>query len=280
MRKTHRLALMMVVTILVITAFQVYWVQQNYLREKRSVQSKAEILFRESVYSLQGAKLNLDTLKLRDTVFETHTLTRAGQTALPKRQVINMVNIVGKQVDSLRQPAHKKMLVTVDKSSVFYRQDTNRQTTLDFHSSGDNQVVRFLYDIDSMQDSIKIRELDSAYATLLKAENMVIPFSVSKLNSPQKPFPDEFIRDEVTIGFKNPVTYKLTTGNLFPTLLKRLLSPILFSIFLVGFTVFSFVLLYRNMLQQQRLTAFKNDFISNITHELKTPIATVKNGST
>ena len=189
MRKTHRLALMMVVTILVITAFQVYWVQQNYLREKRSVQSKAEILFRESVYSLQGAKLNLDTLKLRDTVFETHTLTRAGQTALPKRQVINMVNIVGKQVDSLRQPAHKKMLVTVDKSSVFYRQDTNRQTTLDFHSTGDNQVVRFLYDIDSMQDSIKIRELDSAYATLLKAENMVIPFSVSKLNSPKKAIP-------------------------------------------------------------------------------------------
>ena len=119
MRKTHRLALMMVVTILVITAFQVYWVQQNYQREKRALQSKAEILFRESVYSLQGAKLKLVTLKLRDTVFETHTLTRAGQTALPKRQVINMVNIVGKQVDSLRQPAHKKMLVTVDKSSVF-----------------------------------------------------------------------------------------------------------------------------------------------------------------
>ena len=37
----------------------------------------------------------------------------------------------------------------------------------------------------------------------------------------------------------------------------------------------SFIMLYRNLLAQQRLAEIKNDFISNITHELKTPIATV-----
>src|SRR5438105_6512661 len=34
-------------------------------------------------------------------------------------------------------------------------------------------------------------------------------------------------------------------------------------------------MLYRNVLKQQRLAALKNEFIGNITHELKTPIATV-----
>jgi two-component system phosphate regulon sensor histidine kinase PhoR len=80
----------------------------------------------------------------------------------------------------------------------------------------------------------------------------------------------------VNVGFANPVSYRLVLGNTFHYLLKKLTSPILFSIFLIGLTVLTFILLYRNLLQQQRLTELKNDFISNITHELKTPIATVQ----
>jgi two-component system phosphate regulon sensor histidine kinase PhoR len=48
------------VAILGITGFQVYWLKQNYAREKQSLSIKTEMAFRETILQLQVAKLNLD----------------------------------------------------------------------------------------------------------------------------------------------------------------------------------------------------------------------------
>lgn len=59
------------------------------------------------------------------------------------------------------------------------------------------------------------------------------------------------------------------------TVLKKITPQILFSAFLTLLTAAAFIMLYRSLKAQQRLMALKNDFISNITHELKTPVTTV-----
>ena len=58
-------------------------------------------------------------------------------------------------------------------------------------------------------------------------------------------------------------------------LLKEITPQILFAVFLTLLTAVSFYMMYKNLRSQQLLMEAKNDFISNVTHELKTPVATV-----
>lgn len=134
------------------------------------------------------------------------------------------------------------------------------------------RMLQFLFDVDSLQDSIRVWELDSAFAKRIADQNLQVAFKIKRVPTKEDRRP-QF--NEVTLGFFNPITFRLEISHKPDFIFRKIAIPILFSIFLVAFTAASFYLLYRNLLRQRRLAYIKNEFISNITHELKTPIATV-----
>lgn len=66
-----------------------------------------------------------------------------------------------------------------------------------------------------------------------------------------------------------------TFENPFWFLVSKIRWQLFFGLLMFAVTTASFIFLFRNLLQQQRLADMKSELISNITHELKTPIATV-----
>ena len=69
--------------------------------------------------------------------------------------------------------------------------------------------------------------------------------------------------------------YALAVDESSPIILKRMTNEIIFTIILIFSTLLAFYVTYSSLVKQKRLALLKNDLISNITHELKTPIATV-----
>jgi two-component system, OmpR family, phosphate regulon sensor histidine kinase PhoR len=82
-----------------------------------------------------------------------------------------------------------------------------------------------------------------------------------------------FTTDYVPLGRNTLYAARFSGVNRY--LVRQLLPQMGFSVFLTTLVLLSFIVVYRNMQAQQKLIVQKNDFISNMTHELKTPVATV-----
>ncbi len=371
MKKLRWLAILMGITILGITGFQGYWLNDNYEREKQNLEIKTNSNFHQTILRLQSSKLNLEKLSLQfDSLpnpVRANVVVHPGRrskntdsTRRTKAPPITLMNLLQEKIkesggdtgktrayifsgkegyiqkittDSLSGPHHGKFNAKIERIDIttdsFAHHGMDKEIEMSKESNpgrvvtityGDkdrkgkkdsegartpegifiekggpsmapdedmlirgiphdiqqkNAVFRFLYNVDSisLKDSVTIKEIVAAYKDKLKDEKMNgVAFSVARLDSS---YANSSNLNDVTIGFAKPITYRLSIDNKVTYLLKQLTLPILFSLLLVGMTVISFVLLYRNLVRQQRLADLKNDFISNVTHELKTPIATV-----
>lgn len=88
------------------------------------------------------------------------------------------------------------------------------------------------------------------------------------------PFP--YATRTIRFGFRKPYdTLKASFPDPYQTLLLRTKWVLLVSFLLMAVTVFCFAYTVLTLLRQKKLADLKRDFVNNMTHELRTPVATI-----
>lgn len=125
-------------------------------------------------------------------------------------------------------------------------------------------------------DSIRLNDLRAVFARNLAKEQIPVSFGLQRV-APQQlsKLAGQMLSSPIPAMLPGNSCYVANFSEYQPYLLRKIAPHGLFSLFLIALTGLSFWLIYQNLRQQQRLTELKNDFISNVTHELKTPITTV-----
>jgi two-component system, OmpR family, phosphate regulon sensor histidine kinase PhoR len=253
---------LMLLSILVIATFQGFWLKKNYEEQRKFLEARTGVLFRETVLAMQAIKLNM-TYKVKlddeeDLVSMTRELeTKTGDSSRGKVKTSRAVVFLGRHDSQLPPPGD----------------------TLQEAAGPVKGYYQLFGKVDSLKEKISLRDVTGKFDSVLRKENIRVPYTITVVDSGSLKIspPPAFMamNNKVTLGFFNPVTFQLNLGDTRWYLIRQMGQPLSISFLLVGITVMAFLILYRNLLQQRRLTALKNEFISNITHELKTPLATV-----
>ncbi len=146
------------------------------------------------------------------------------------------------------------------------------------------QTQSFVIRLDG--DTISEKTVRHNYQKALSKANFALDFELKKIQGGLQTQPDILPAKEVLQPDKGMITapfvcippspiYQAYFPEYQSFIFRNMISPFLLSLILLVLTSGAFLLIYSNLQKQQKLTALKNDFISNVTHELKTPITTV-----
>ncbi|MDR6342692.1 signal transduction histidine kinase [Filimonas zeae] len=327
-------------TIVLIAAFQGYWLKKVYKEEYDALQRRTDILLKETVQGVQSERMKnmpllvrpdridrieivSDTAKGRTTglnakaVITTKARTHTGSindisdSVLKEKVVVtgirhaipdslrgllgrSDVKIVmgGRLPDSSERGVFINGYDDIPPPPPFFRMaiantiDSLKRSvkkTKKGNTKDAQNIQKFIYELRQLDDSIPLRKLDTLYTKALKKEGIVLSHCLYMASLPNRKAGMDSVPQAggklstrfAMAGFNAPFGYYAVFEKPLSYLGRKLLLPVGVSVLLIGVTTLSFVFMYRSLAAQRRLSEMKNGFISNITHELKTPVATV-----
>jgi len=272
--------LLMISSVLLLIALQTLWLKNSYEKAYLDFRKESSMILKNSVSALRDSLF----VRLEDPYKSDSIMIERGNILFRR----DSLNLKFGDSDSTNAFSEKKVIV-----SHGVRLDSNVTHTKSQPSSAGKTDGQRTFIVHLGPDTLDLKLLSKYYKKNLNSTGIFSPFQISSIMNqgigPAR-WPEEILdREESRMPevysdsiiteparFIGPFnSYVAVFPGIKGLLLKEIAPQILFSALLTVIVFTSFIVVYRSLRSQQRLNDLKNDFISNVTHELKTPVATV-----
>jgi two-component system, OmpR family, phosphate regulon sensor histidine kinase PhoR len=300
-RKNTVTILLMAASLSLLIILQIWWIHNSYEKAFSDFRRDTNIIFKNIVMDLRNRQWMKNMVQLNED-------------SLPVRMKIMQGDSVRQLMDSLREAGQVNREISVESKDDVYLGNADRTAHIAIRSKisrlrrdsvfGRPEGRSFIIRIDP--DTIDTDTLVFQMQQRLAEAGISTPFAIRHLkpdrnfDMPVNPMADFIVDNHSDMFFaserekrelKNNILsdtittdavrtsplqlYGATFWNVRPFLVGRIVPQLVLSFLLTTLIVAAFIFMYRNLRTQERLMAAKNDFINNVTHELKTPVATV-----
>ncbi|MFY0254996.1 sensor histidine kinase [Chitinophaga sp. 30R24] len=241
--------------------FQLYWLRQTYVTE----QQRFHTTVTESLQQAYDATM-------------AKTLGIGMQVQMPDKVTYMMPSI---RLADMQENKHETAVKSEARDSLLRKlaaigdKDSNKQARLTIPNIEYPKLERLMLSMLSSfgVQMVNMDTLRQIYRHQLQLQNIALPFTLyhdSALIS---------VQDNPHLLLIHPAMneHTNTIGVIFqhevPFLLRKILPAIIVSLFIALLITGCIWILWRTIIRQQKLEQMKQDFISHVTHELKTPVA-------
>jgi two-component system, OmpR family, phosphate regulon sensor histidine kinase PhoR len=265
----------MVSSIALLLVLQFFWIQSSYRDAGEDFRKETNLIFRNTILSMHDSLIQRNLLPVGNDTFFTRKKRKADYFFDDTLRVVRSLSDSAFNIRITEKNARIEILSTNEKPDSISKYLRPIMRRIQRDGEPRNFIFRML------DDSLSFDSIQHYYAIALKEAGITATFKVTSMQPRGRKRAERtmialeksYTTDMVPFSPMNH--YAASFPDVEGLLLKKISPQIAFSIFLTMLTIGSFYVMYRNLRSQQRLMQIKNDFISNVTHELKTPVATV-----